>query len=149
MDLRSHAIRELKLTGVDETAGGFVHVMELIDVLLKQSHPDLVTFKAVVAALYQLSNGEPLSPLTGDDDEWDKVSQFQWQNNRCPRVFKELGVGPYDAQGIVFVDEHDRMFTKQPQSRVQIRFPYEPKTKYVKVRTGVPIILPPGTRRTS
>lgn len=149
MNLRDHAERELELAGVESTSDGYSYVLSLVDLVLGQSHPNQQSFKATVAFFFQICNGEPLSPLTGSDDEWDQISPLLWQNNRFPRVFKELGVGAYDIGAIVFIDESDRMFTQQPQSRIIVKFPYTPNTKYMRVKTddAPRIVMPYGTRK--
>lgn len=148
MNLREHAARELRLAGASILGDGFRHVMELVETLLAQEHPEgSQTMKVVVSAFYQLANGEVLSPLTGLDDEWEKLSPHLSRNVRCPRVYKELGVGCYDTQATVFIDEQNRMFTRQPQSRKHVAFPYFPQTTFVRVKSGPDLVLPRGVTR--
>lgn len=73
---------------------------------------------------------EPLSPLTGEEHEWVRVSDDYWQNRRCGRVFRELDGRAYDIDGRVFVDKDGIAYTNY-NSRVYIEFPYTPTTEYV------------------
>lgn len=45
-----------------------------------------------LAAFHRLAQHKPLTPLTGEDDEWDDRSAQNgsplWQNKRCHSVFK-------------------------------------------------------------
>lgn len=48
---------------------------------------------AITNAISKLLNHQPLSPLTGEDNEWDDMSAYgcsntHWQNKRDSRVFK-------------------------------------------------------------
>ena len=77
---------------------------------------------------------EPFSPLTGEDDEWMDVAKYSnddicYQNIRCSHVFKDSD-GAYDCNGRVFIDPDGCSFTSK-DSRVQVTFPYSPKTEYV------------------
>ena len=80
---------------------------------------------------------EPVAPLTGADDEWVDVAEIAgrtlWQNRRCGRVFKEGDGTAYDIQGRVFREPSGACFTRQPDSRTSVVFPYRPVTVYVDV----------------
>ncbi len=89
-----------------------------------------------VGLLQKLLMFEPITPLTGADDEWIEVSEFgdgtpRWQNTRCGRVFKDA-TGAYDIDGKVFREPDGCCFTSR-DSRVPVNFPYWPKTEYVDV----------------
>lgn len=60
---------------------------------------------------------EPVSPLTGNDDEWNNVSDVSdrplWQNKRFGRVFKEEYGTCFDARGIVFIDDSGACWTNR------------------------------------
>jgi len=68
---------------------------------------------AVAPVFMQLLAGGPLSPLTGEDDEWMEISDDGplFQNKRCGSVFKDARTGRvYDID-----------------SNVPVTFPYQPK----------------------
>lgn len=74
---------------------------------------------SVVAPIFQrLLAFQPLSPLTGADDEWfDPIGDGEMlQNKRCASVFKEKDGSTYDIAS-------DR--------RVPITFPYDPDTRAI------------------
>ena len=77
---------------------------------------------------------EPITPLTGEDDEWGDVSglsgRLLWQNKRCSRVFKDADGSCYDVQGRVFREPSGACYTNG-NSRAAVVFPYVPHTEYV------------------
>lgn len=74
---------------------------------------------SVVAAMLQrLLAGRPLSPLTGDDDEWTEVGNGVFQNKRLSSVFRDPRF--YDGKLAYDLDNPDG-------SRVAISFPYMPR----------------------
>lgn len=76
---------------------------------------------------------QPLTPLTGADDEWNEVGPGVFQNNRCFRVFKNGKDGEaYDGEGRIFREPDGGCYTNI-NSRVPITFPYTPKTEIVDV----------------
>ena len=50
--------------------------------------------------LQRLIAGQPLSPLTGEDDEWNEVGDGVFQNRRDSSVFKQLRFGVLEAYDI-------------------------------------------------
>jgi hypothetical protein len=134
-ELLKHAERELKAAGFfdkDSDYNGELgkNIMELIKVFSDQGHSGFSA--GIVSGLFdKLSRFKPLSPLTGNDDEWVEVSDGVFQNRRASHVFKENGQA-YDINGQVFVEPNGAAYTG-PRSRVGVTFPYTPKTEYVKV----------------
>lgn len=72
---------------------------------------------AVAPVLLKLIGGEPLSPLTGEPDEWMEVGEGAFQNRRMSSIFKD----PRFHDGKLAYDL-DNPFG----SRVAIKFPYTP-----------------------
>lgn len=73
---------------------------------------------AMSDVLQRLIKGQPLSPLTGEDDEWVDVAEYNgqnalWQNRRCPTVFKDA----------------ERAYDIDVAGRPTVTFPYDPTTK--------------------
>lgn len=84
---------------------------------------------AVAPLLPRLIAGKPLSPLTGDDDEWVDMSEYSageqcWQNRRCSTVFKQMRDGRLVAYNI------------DVPGRPEITFPYWPE----KAEVASPVI---------
>lgn len=75
---------------------------------------------AVAPVLQRLIAGQPLTPLTGTDDEWldvtETVGRPCWQNRRCSSVFREE-----DGEGKILTYDIDA-----PEGRKAISFPYSP-----------------------
>lgn len=92
MSLLAHADDELRRAGWDDDD------REVMVAILKQFFDQWDSGGAVSVAapvLMRLIAGKPLSPLTGDDDEWfDPDSNHDiLQNIRCSSVFKNKDTG--------------------------------------------------------
>ncbi len=110
MSLNDFAKHELELAGYlsakDDFYGGKTGeaVLELIEVFSKQEH-SAMSADLVVNLFWKLANRKTLSPITGDNSEWQEVeSVSSLQNKRCPGLWKnESGEVSYSA-AIVFVE---------------------------------------------
>lgn len=107
------------------------------------------TAAAISQAVKTLMMGETLAPLTGEDHEWNDVTDMNdgntmYQNNRDGRVFKDGKDGrAYFIDAIVFDGNLGERFTGNGcvsynggtiGSAQQIKsFPFQPKTFYVDV----------------
>ena len=134
-NLVNHAKAELeraKLFGDGDFYGGMMGdaVMKLINVFADEGHSGMSASLAV-NIFEKLARFEPLTPLTGDDDEWVEVGPGVFQNKRCSHVFKENGQA-YDIDGRIFREPDGCCFTSK-DSRVDVTFPYTPKREYVDV----------------
>ena len=162
MELKEFAKRELELAGYfDEDAmyGGMLGdaIMKMIDVFAEEGHSGM-SASIAINVFGRVARFEPLSPLTGEDDEWTDISSDSfaafpitepddealdiidainstkaikrlWQNKRCSHVFKDEN-GAYDSQGRIFREPSGACFTSK-ESRVPVTFPYTPKSEYV------------------
>jgi hypothetical protein len=109
------------------------HILKMVEVFSDEGHSGFSANYAV-AILQKLLKFEPLSPLTGEDSEWNLISEdgeMTYQNKRCSHVFKSNGKA-YDLNGKVFIQENGSAYTSA-DSRVDVTFPYTPKTEYAKV----------------
>jgi len=104
------------------------NVLELLGVFSKQEHSGF-SAPYCISIFSKLAKFEPLCPLLGTDNEWMEVNDGLWQNVRYSRVFKD-GSGSYDINGKVFIDKDGYEYTSK-DSRVDITFPYTPKTEYI------------------
>jgi hypothetical protein len=107
------------------------------------------TARAISQAVETLMMFETIAPLTGEDHEWNDISEFNdgevmYQNNRDSRVFKDSKDGrAYFIDAIVFDGDIGGRFTgngilsrwfEMVGSAQYIReFPFKPKTFYVDV----------------
>jgi hypothetical protein len=106
-------------------------VLKMIDLFAEQGHSG-ASARAALDLFERLGRYEPLTPLTGDDDEWTEVGGDFFQNKRCPRVFKGDDGAAYDIRGRVFREPSGACFTNR-DSRVLVQFPYTPTTEVVDV----------------
>jgi hypothetical protein len=139
-NLIEHAKRELKAVGYipleQEQEDGpnkwmQENLIELLEVFSNQKHSGF-SAKYCIAYFNKLANFEPLVPITGEDWEWLEVGTDMWQNIRCGKVFKDQHGQAYDSEGKIFVEPNGCIFISS-KSRVNITFPYVPKTEYVQV----------------
>lgn len=103
-----------ELSRVDLEYDGMISqaVLQLVGMFGAQGHSGgSASITMTIAA--RLMRFQPLTPLTGEDDEWMEVTTGVFQSTRCPSVFKENGVA-YDID---------------VEGRPPITFPYEPGVK--------------------
>lgn len=133
-NLVEHAKREMEIAKLGGTLyDGMLPeaVLEIIKVFSKQGHSGM-SASIVTSVVEKLMRFEPLSPLTGENEEWNEVGEGMYQNRRCSHVFKN-GEGAYDIQGKVFRDPDGGCYTNG-KSHVPVIFPYIPETEYVDVK---------------
>jgi hypothetical protein len=139
-----HAERELDLIGMHDDGGmnGDMrkHILHMIGEFAKEGHSGFSASYAI-QCLEKLLRFEPLSPLTGEDWEWNDIGEMSgrpyWQNVRCSHVFKDEN-GAYDSEGKVFWEwytdpetgKKSKTHFTSKDSRVPITFPYVPTTVY-------------------
>lgn len=99
------------------------NIIELLSVLSKQGHSGF-SIGYVLNLFNKLANYIPISPLTGEDSEWNDVGTYHdksgneikiFQNKRCPSVFK-------DSKDSRAYD----MNTSDDSDKKYISFPYTP-----------------------
>ena len=105
------------------------NVLELMSVFQKQGHSGF-SAPYVLNIFSMLAMHKPITPLTGDDSEWNDVGNDVYQNNRCAAVFMDGKDGDaYWLDGNIFRDQNGCTFTNG-YSRVKVVFPWvmpEPK----------------------
>ena len=141
MSLVSYAEQELDRIGMtdDGDMNGIMrkHLLHMVKEFADEGHSGFSANYAL-QCLKRLLNFKPLSPLTGEDDEWSEVTQISgyphFQNKRCGSVFKNGKDGEsYDIDGIVFWEwftdketgEQHKSYYTSKESRVPVEFPYE------------------------
>ncbi len=140
-NILKHAKRELSLLGyapVELLEEGDINkvaqqnILELLEVFSKQGHSGM-SAPYVIGMFFKLASFESLTPLTGEDSEWEKVDFQTFQNIRCSRVFKNLNTGvACDTQGKIFEAEDGARYISKGSS-VDITFPYVPNTVVIKI----------------
>ena len=141
MSLVSYAEQELDRIGMtdDGDMNGMMrkHLLHMVKEFADEGHSGFSANYAL-QCLGRLLKFKPLSPLTGEDDEWSEVTQMSgyshFQNKRCSSVFKDGKDGDaYDIDGIVFWEwytdketgEQYKSYYTCRESRVPVEFPYE------------------------
>lgn len=118
--LIDHAKTEFSILGWDTTDDEMQQevckcVMELLETLEKQGHSGF-SVSYILSLFNKLANFKPLSPLTGNADEWNKFEEEDgkpfYQNKRYSTVFK--------------LDEDGRAWDNSRYPRRYITFPYQP-----------------------
>ena len=136
-ELLDWAKDELKLWNTDEDAFGEMmsnDVLEALEVLCNQGHSGM-SAPIMMRILQRLWSWKPLTPLTGEDSEWSwfEVDGGQYQNKRCPSVFKDVDTGKARyLDGRVFVEPDGTTFSCALSS-VDIDFPFTVPDKPVYV----------------
>jgi hypothetical protein len=137
-NLIDFARKEMELAGLfdkDSDYEGMLgeSVMKLIETFSDEGHSGFSAHMAI-NIFKKVAAFEPLTPLTGKDDEWTDISEWcghtVYQNKRCSHVFKDIDGKAYDINGRVFREPNGACYTNR-DSRVYIEFPYVPKTEYV------------------
>lgn len=134
-NLELHAKKEMEIAGLfdkDSDYGGLLAeaVMKMIKIFADEGHSGFSGGMAI-NIFEKVARFEPLTPLTGADDEWMEVGEDTFQNIRCSHVFKKDGQA-YDIEGRIFREPDGGCFTSF-DSRVNVAFPYTPKREYVDV----------------
>ena len=139
MSLVQYAESELDRIGMidDGDMNGMMrkHLIHMVNEFAEEGHSGFSANYAL-QCLHKLLKFKPLSPLTGEDDEWHEVSERSgyphFQNKRCSSVFKDGKNGEaYDIDGKVFwewVRDEDgnpyKSYYTCYESRVPVTFPY-------------------------
>ena len=140
-NLLKHAERELKFIGYDGKDEynnmAKAAIMELLTTFANQGHSGF-SANYIVNLFNKLAKYETLSPLKGNDDEWNDVSDMigdrktLFQNNRDGRVFKNDD-GAFFTEAIIWTESGESSYTNKDSNRYIKSFPFTPKTFYVKV----------------
>ena len=146
----SHAWVEFKAAGWVDENNKFndemqeaicMNVLKLLEVFEEEGHSGSSAPYAI-NLFEKLAKFEPIAPITGDDWEWNEVSNGVFQNKRCSHVFKQadrFDGQPYDIDAVVFWEwytdkesgEKFKSYYTSSDSFKPITFPYTPKREYV------------------
>ena len=96
-------------------------ILDLIELFDSQGHSGF-SAPYVIGAFSRLAMFKPLSPLTGEDDEWNPVGD-EFQNKRYSSVFKNKDGVAYNIDGKAFTDDGEVWYTCR-DSIVNVTFPY-------------------------
>ena len=147
-NLLSHAEKELDLIGMKEDSPDEMnrmmrkHILHMMQEFANEGHSGMSAGYAI-SILTKLMDFKPLSPLTGEDDEWNEVSERAghkcWQNKRRSSVFKDDNGECYDIDGKVFWD-----WCKMPLDSDEEGYPGERvfKSYYTCRESRMPVTFP-------
>lgn len=138
-NFHKHAMREFQIAGWCDENGVFNDemqkqmcdgVLRLLDLFAEEGHSGFSASYAI-SLFKKMVNFEPITPLTGADDEWVDHG-YTFQNKRMGSVFKDSKDGQaYWSDGRVFWDWHKdedgsmhKSYFTSRDSRVNIEFPW-------------------------
>lgn len=136
MDYCEYAMNEFKAAGWLNEDGSFKdeqqkqmcdHILTLLKVFSDEGHSGASASYAR-NLFNKLSSFQPLSPLTGEGDEWDESGQ----NKRCFSVFREKDGKVFDLDGRIFRNSRGMCYRTR-ESSVLVTFPYTPVSEQVEV----------------
>lgn len=139
-NLVKHAERELELLGMGPDVEGEMnramreHILMMVRAFADGEHSGSSASYAL-GVLNKVLDFEPVTPLTGEPDEWVELGyddDMRAQNKRCGHVFRRVDGTAYDSEGRIFREAGGSCFTGRG-SRVDITFPYAPTRVYVDV----------------
>ena len=146
MSLVSYAESELDLIGLtdEDEYNGMMrkHILNMVKVFADEGHSGFSASYAI-SILTKLFAFKPLTPLTGEDDEWTDVREYgpspHYQNKRLSSVFKEVNGECYNIDGKVFWD-----WCKRPLDEDEPGYPGEKifKSYYTCRESRVPVTFP-------
>lgn len=97
--LVEYAKSELERAGYfdkDSDYGGLLGpaVLKMVEQFSDEGHSGY-SARIAMTLFEKVAMFEPLTPLTGEDDEWNEIGGGSYQNRRCSHVFKDA-TGAYD-----------------------------------------------------
>lgn len=105
-------------------------ILEVVKVFSEQGHSGFSASYAL-NMIKRLLDWKPITPLTGEDDEWMEVEGWNkddstQQNKRCSAVFRKNfdNSTAYYLDGKVFSDDGGKSWFTNRDSFVPVTFPY-------------------------
>lgn len=127
------------------------NIIDIVELFASQGHSGFTAGYAM-SILERLLHFKPLTPLTGEDDEWidvsDEMGRRCFQNKRCSSVFKTTDaqgntIEVHDIDAIVCSDNGGLTWFTSSRFRKNVTFPYEPPTHpekiYIEYTEDVPL----------
>ena len=138
-NLVDYAKEELKRIGMIDSGEPYNDIvtkaiLDLIELFASQGHSGF-TAPYTVNVFKRLAMFKPLTPLTGEDNEWNEIEPGLYQNKRYSAVFKEKDGKAYNVEGKIFTDNDGEVWYTSKDSHIEINFPYivpnEPEKVYL------------------
>lgn len=144
-NLLEYAKRELDRIPKDSDGMQEMMNKDILDIIEKFSEQGHSGFSASYAInkLNRLLKWKPITPLTGEEDEWNEVSSRGCrQNKRCSSVFQQEDGSFEDIDAIIVSDNGGITWFTSGRFRKKIEFPYvptiEPEKVYIEYTEEVP-----------
>lgn len=145
MSLVEYAKSELARIGRDKDGMQDMineNILSIVEMFSEQEHSRFSAGYAL-SILDRLLRFKPITPLTGEDNEWNKLFDGKYQNRRCSSVFKNADGTAYDIDGIVVSDNGGITWFSSGRFRKEVTFPYTPPTHaeqvYIEYTEDVPL----------
>lgn len=131
MSVVEHAKSEFKLAGWPEDDDDMQKQMcndllELLETFSKQGHSGM-SATYCLAYFDKLARFHPITPLTGNEDEWEEVDDgsggIMYQNKRDSSIVKNEDGKAFWVEGKIFREPDGSTYTSR-ESRVEITFPW-------------------------
>lgn len=127
-NLVDYAKEELKRIGMIDSGEPYndaisEEIIALIELFASQGHTGF-TAPYVINVFKRLAMFKPLTPLTGEDSEWNETGTGVYQNKRYSAVFKGKDGKAYNIEGKIFTDDNGETWYTNKNSRIDITFPY-------------------------
>lgn len=94
------------------------NVLDIVRIFSEQGHSGFSASYAI-AQIRRLLDWKPLTPLTGEEDEWNGR-----QNTRYSAVFRNEDGTAYNIEGKIFTDNGGQSWYSCRESFVPVTFPY-------------------------
>ncbi len=126
-NLIDYAKEELKKIGMIGSGEAYNNlttkaILDLIELFDSQNHSGF-SAPYVINVFSRLAMFKPLTPLTGEDSEWNEIEPGVYQNKRYSAVFKEKDGKSYNSKGKIFTDDGKTWYSSK-DSHIEITFPY-------------------------
>ncbi len=142
MSVEEFVVEELKRLDLltDEGVAAREDEVALVDAIIdtaKSLSESLTAMELITISriLPRLLMGQPMSALTGEEDEWEAAptddDPNQLVNKRCRSVFKS-GNSVWDVHAKIFVSPDTGPFVGD-ESILPVTFPYLPQAQYIKI----------------
>ena len=120
-----YAKRELARIGRDEEGLQDLidkNILDIVEMFSEQGHSGFSAGYAL-SVLERLLRYKPLTPLTGEPDEWNDTGHGSKQNKRCFSVFLD-GDKAHDNDAIIVSDNGGITWFTSGRFRKEVTFPY-------------------------
>ena len=145
MNLTSYA--ESELARIPHEEDGIMqdlmkkNILEIVKIFGEQGHSGF-SARYALSVLERLLCFKPLTPLTGEEDEWNDTGHGTLQNKRCSSVFKISDGTCDDIDRIIVSDNGGITWFTSCRFRKEVTFPYavpiHPEKVYIEYTEDVP-----------